>query len=149
MTITDVATVAYYALAVGFAVATWRRNPRWRDAWWCAFGMFSIEVIEAIVAPGTDIPSRISVALAIGVWLWVIVRNWRRSGIPCRIRGHSWLLSAKGPNGVLTVPVTPDNEARLMESLAPRLLGQQWTDAAIVTKVCSRCNATPTYTEKR
>lgn len=141
--ISDVATAAYYAFAAGFAVATWRRDKRLRDAWWCAFGLLTITAITAIVTPDPDIPGRAGSAVTIWLWAYLVIHYWSKSGIPCRVHGHTWMVSVNTPGGAhmqMSLPADPAAEAEAFAKFAPRLLGQGWADTAIITRTCAVCD---------
>lgn len=141
----NVPDAADYALLAGFVISTYRRKKRWHDAWWFAFGLLTLDIIRAIVDPWPDIPARIGTAVTIGLWLWACVHWWPKSGIPCRAHGHVWMVSIKTPEGYMqmSLPSDPAAEAAAFAKLTPQLLGQGWAHAAIVTRSCAVCNASP------
>lgn len=130
--------LAVFALLIGWVVATWRRNVRYRDGWLIAFTLLLITTIRSVVDPDPTALGRSLDTALMGIWFFVVLRWWRRSGVRCLIVGHTWLTMATGKTGTLRVATdNPHTERRLLAGFD--LAGFDLDADAILTRVCADC----------
>jgi len=126
--------VAFYALLVGFCVATWRKDQRWRDGWWCALGILVIVIARFILDPhySEDVQHRLLSLLGGALWACIVVARYRYSGIPCWHHGHLWATSVTTANGHAIF------ETRGVDAETERQLAARFTDVPHA-QIDSRC----------
>jgi len=115
--------VAFYALLAGFCVATWRKDQRWRDGWWCAFGILLIVITRFILNPHYSDGVGMRLLSLIGglLWLGIVIGRYSRSGIPCWHYGHVWattVVTAGGHAIFSTEGADPETERQLAARFA-------------------------------